>query len=355
MAGAKSGTVAAAVVPLVVIAGLFALIILVITPGAAAACGVGQGSRANPNAVPTEPVAGYSGEQLTNAAHIMNAAIDLKLDRPAQVLGVMTAMGESSLRILDHGDEAGPDSRGLFQQRDSWGSLADRMDPTKSATLFYQRLAAVEGWQALSPTIAIHRVQRNADPFHYERFQDAAEKVVSALSGQSGQCTTGDLRFPLSPGYNMTDDYGPRADTGVGASTWHPAVDLQHYPNPCGDPVYAVMAGTVTLSINSQVSIKHPDGFTVSYLHMRLQDTTVKAGDQVTPGQLIGAVGNEGQSTGCHLDLRVNVAGNTNPQIATLQLSQALGSPRPDFVNPEEFYKLFGLDLCPSETCARSY
>ena len=89
------------------------------------------------------------------------------------------------------------------------------------------------------------------------------------------------------------------------------------------------MSGTVVLAINSQVSIKHPDGFTISYLHMRLQDTTVKAGDQVTPGQQIGAVGNEGQSTGCHLDLRINVTGNTNPQIATLQLSQALGAPDP--------------------------
>lgn len=350
----KLGVAAAIGLPIAVVASLLMIILLVVAPGAAA-CGAGQGGRANPNAVPAEPVAGYSGEQLKNAAFIMNAAIDLGLDRQAQVLGVMTAMGESSLRVINYGDEAGPDSRGLFQQRDSWGSLADRLDPTKSATLFFNALKGVEGWQQLAPTLAIHKVQRNADPFHYEAYQDAAEKVVSALSGATGQCAGGDLRFPLSPGYNMTDDYGPRGDTGVGASTWHPAIDLQHYPNPCGDPVYAIQAGTVTLAMNSQVSIKHPDGYTISYLHMRLADTLVKAGDKVTPGQQIGAVGNEGQSTGCHLDLRINVAGNTNPAIASLKLSQALGAPRPDFVNPEEFYKLFGLELCPPDSCARRY
>ena len=149
MAASKRGTIAVALIPLAVIAGLFALVILVITPGAAAACGTGQGARANPDAVPSEPVAGYSGEQLKNAAYIMNAAIDMELDRPAQVLGVMTAMGESSLRVLDHGDVVGPDSRGLFQQRDNWGSLADRMDPTKSATLFFEALVTVKGWRDL--------------------------------------------------------------------------------------------------------------------------------------------------------------------------------------------------------------
>ena len=34
-----------------------------------------------------------------------------------QAIGVMTAMGEYSLQVLEYGDAAGPDSRGLFQQR----------------------------------------------------------------------------------------------------------------------------------------------------------------------------------------------------------------------------------------------
>ena len=58
------------------------------------------------------------------------------------MISVMVALGESGLRVLDYGDGPGPDSRGLFQQRDNgaWGSYADRMDPTTSATNFIKAL-----------------------------------------------------------------------------------------------------------------------------------------------------------------------------------------------------------------------
>src|SRR3712207_8538206 len=62
------------------------------------------------------------------------------------------------------GDAAGPDSRGLFQQRDNgaWGSYADRMDPTTSATNFFLALQEVPDWRALPPTIAAHRTDRKS-------------------------------------------------------------------------------------------------------------------------------------------------------------------------------------------------
>ncbi len=146
----------------------------------------GPAVRVDPASVPEGPVAGYTGEQLANAAAIVNAAADLGLDTCAQVVGVMTAMGESSLRVLDHGDAAGPDSRGLFQQRDNgaWGSYADRMDPATSAANFFLALQEVPGWRALPPTIAAHRTQRNADPYHYQRWWDDAVEVVGALAGR---------------------------------------------------------------------------------------------------------------------------------------------------------------------------
>src|SRR5690606_35040874 len=106
-------------------------------------------------------------------------------------------------------------------------------------------------------------------------------------------CGNGIIAFPLAAGYNMTDDYGPRIAPGPGASTWHPAVDLQLLPGPCDDPIYAVAAGTVTISANGQMSIKSPEGYTVSYLHMKLSSAKVAVGDTVTPGQEISAVGNE--------------------------------------------------------------
>ena len=155
-------------------------------PPSAECSAAGPGVRIEPADVPEGPVAGYGAEQLANAAAIVNAGEALGLDTCAQVIGVMTAMGESSLRVLDRGDAVGPDSRGLFQQRanGAWGSYADRMDPTTSATNFFLALQEVEGWWSLSPTIAAHRTQRNADPDHYARYWDAAVEVVSALAGR---------------------------------------------------------------------------------------------------------------------------------------------------------------------------
>ncbi len=184
-----TGARVAVVLAVVVLAVLGTLVVRQGTaePRPSAECAAaGPAVRVDPAAVPDGPVAGYAGEQLANAAAIVNAAHDLGLDTCAQVVGVMTAMGESSLRVLDRGDAVGPDSRGLFQQRDNgaWGSYADRMDPTTSATNFFRALEEVPDWRSLPPTIAAHRTQRNADPDHYERWWDDAVEVVSALAGR---------------------------------------------------------------------------------------------------------------------------------------------------------------------------
>jgi hypothetical protein len=126
-------------------------------------------------------VAGWSGEQLENAAVVMQAGRDLRLTERDVRIGVMTAMGESSLRVIDHGDDAGPDSRGLFQQRTGWGPYEVRMDAYGSAVLFYRALARLDGRDALAPTRVAHAVQINRDPDHYARWWDDAGAVVDAV------------------------------------------------------------------------------------------------------------------------------------------------------------------------------
>lgn len=141
---------------------------------------------------PTNPVTGdlpeqvgpYQGQEVVNAAYIIKAGQALDLDAQSITIGVMTAMGESGLVNLDHGDEAGPDSRGLFQQRDNgaWGSYEDRMNPTIASTNFFNALVQVPGYLELEPTIAAHRTQRNADPYHYRPYWGFAVEMVSVLT-----------------------------------------------------------------------------------------------------------------------------------------------------------------------------
>lgn len=130
-------------------------------------------------------VAGYTAEQVSNAAAIMNAGATLGLGVRDQTIGVMTALGESGLRVLDYGDKAGPDSRGLFQQRDNgaWGTYEDRMDPTRSATSFFTVLAKISGRDAMAPSAVAHKVQVNADPNHYTKYWTSAVQIVGALAG----------------------------------------------------------------------------------------------------------------------------------------------------------------------------
>ena len=381
----SNGAIAFLLVPVIFIAGLFAFLLLLgSSTSAAAACGgtTAAGSVDLVAAAAHAPIDGYSGDQLKNAAAIMNAAQTLGLTEQGQILGVMTAMGESGLRDLNYGDQAGPDSRGLFQQRDNgaWGSLSDRMDPTISGTNFFTALIKVTGWESLDPTIAAHKVQGNADPFYYTPYFPKAQNVVSGLSGGAvavgtatagttgatavtGGCGNGSIALPLARAFDMTSNFGPRTQPVEGASSWHPANDLQTRISgtssgasgySCGSPIYAVQPGTVTVAADYTVSIKEPAGYTISYLHMYRQDMLVKPGDSITQGQQIALVGRNGPSTGCHLDLRINADGSTDPAVTALPQSQTLGAPYTGFVDPEKFFALFGVSLCET-SCKRNY
>ena len=141
------------------------------------------GTKQVSNSLP-DKVGPYQGEQVTNAGYIIKAGQAMNLDAKSITIGVMTAMGESSLINIDRGDAVGPDSRGLFQQRDNgaWGTYADRMNPTAAATNFFKALIAVPGYLSLEPTIAAHRTQGNADPFHYAPFWPDAVLMVATLT-----------------------------------------------------------------------------------------------------------------------------------------------------------------------------
>lgn len=179
---------------LILVAGALtlAVILLVLVPIAASRAPL-ELCASEPDTFPGSGVEGWQGEQLENAAIIVQTASSQGFARDGQILGVMAAMGESSLHNIDYGDWetsgfTNPDgsrttSVGLFQQQEWWGSVEERMDPATSAGLFYARLAGLEGWQDMAPSYAIHRVQVNSDRDHYARFEEEASAIVDALSG----------------------------------------------------------------------------------------------------------------------------------------------------------------------------
>jgi hypothetical protein len=307
------------------------LFIVVILGGtsqdAVGACGPsGPGVSVDAGNLPVQQVGAYGPDQLANAAAIINAGRTLNLSVRDQTIGVMTAIGESSLLVLDRGDAVGPDSRGLFQQRDNgaWGSYADRMDPTISATNFFRVLATVVGRDAMAPTLVAHRVQRNANPEHYARYWDPAVQIVQALAGTStglvpgagAQTCTGiaPVTGPVSatgwarPGAGpLTSGFGMRLHPILGVHRLHAGID---FGGGCDKPILSAGTGVVaqiyhTSTGGHTIVIDHGGGVTTRYLHMYPQGVIARVGQPVTGGTQIGRIGSAGTSTSCHLHFEV--------------------------------------------------
>lgn len=325
-------------VPVLVLAGVFSFLLL--ATAADANCNL-TGDRASSvtidvGSVPDTTISGYGREQLVNAAYVIQAGKALNLTVRDQTIGVMTAMGESGLRVLDYGDAVGPDSRGLFQQRDNgaWGSLADRMDPFTSSTNFFKKLATLADRDSLAPTIAANRVQVNSDPYYYEKYWDAAVAVVEGLTGvktglgegaggrvcsaaPAGAGVVNSKGWASPGGGTISSRYGWRTDPFTGQQAFTYGLDLAA---GCGSPIYAINSGVIVgqgfdSQGNGYIKIDHGGGIVSRYLHMYADGMYVRAGDRVVAGQQIAAVGSSGRSTGCHLHLETLVNGeNVDPE-----------------------------------------
>ncbi|MEU9104647.1 hypothetical protein AB0D54_09800 [Streptomyces xanthophaeus] len=123
-------------------------------------------------------------EQAANAATIAAVGISKGLPDRAVTIALATAMQESALRNLDHGDR---DSLGLFQQRPSqgWGTPEQITDPVYSAAIFYDHLVDVPGYSRLPLTVAAQKVQRSGYPQAYAKHEPDAT-VLTAAFGEGG-------------------------------------------------------------------------------------------------------------------------------------------------------------------------
>ncbi|MEU6311106.1 hypothetical protein [Streptomyces sp. NPDC047014] len=123
-----------------------------------------------------------SPEQAANAATIAAVGVAKGLPDRAVTIALATAMQESALRNLDHGDR---DSLGLFQQRPSmgWGTPAQITDPVYSAAIFYDHLVDVPGYSRLPLTVAAQKVQRSGYPQAYAKHEPDATVLTAAFAG----------------------------------------------------------------------------------------------------------------------------------------------------------------------------
>ncbi|QNP70391.1 heavy metal transporter [Streptomyces roseirectus] len=131
----------------------------------------------------------FTPEQAVNAATIAAVGTNRGMPERAVTIALATALQESGLRNLAHGDR---DSLGLFQQRPSqgWGTEAQVQDPSYAANRFYEHLAKVRGYADLPLTVAAQRVQRSGYPDAYAKHEPDATVLAAALTGRSAATLT---------------------------------------------------------------------------------------------------------------------------------------------------------------------
>lgn len=129
----------------------------------------------------------------------------------------------------------------------------------------------------------------------------AGPGTVGALRGPLPRCPIS-LAWPLQAA--VGDRFGPRGNR------FHPGIDL---PAPRGTPVAAAAPGRVvfaafhTAGYGNLVEVAHSSGVVTLYAH--LSAISVRVGQVVGTGSLVGRVGSTGESTGPHLHFEVRVRG----------------------------------------------
>jgi hypothetical protein len=207
-------------------------------------------------------------DQAVYASLITAVAVQRGLPPRAASIALATAMQESKLRNIDHGDKAGPDSRGLFQQRPSqgWGTEAQIMDPYYAANAFYDALVKIPGYESLEITDAAQRVQRSAYPSAYAQHEEMGRTFASGLTGQTPEAVQCTLRAAGAGG----DTAALSAELGQAYGPLGRAVE--------GDTLVVEADGSQAWSV-AQWAVANAKGFEVTQVEVAGRSWTRGAGD----------------------------------------------------------------------------
>lgn len=143
----------------------------------------------------------------------------------------------------------------------------------------------------------------------------ALEKAVAAdkakLEEQNRIKYDGGMFQMPCPGYTrISEQYGNRIHPILGTKQFHNGVD---FAAPSGSSILAayngkVVAASYNSSMGNYVMIDHGDGLYTIYMHA--SKLYVSAGQTVSKGTQIAAVGSTGRSTGPHLHFSVRLNGS---------------------------------------------
>lgn len=142
-------------------------------------------------------------------------------------------------------------------------------------------------------------VDQRSDDLAYVEFKLLEKRVKDRLLPTT---------LPVKDAY-LGSPFGHRSDPIAGARAMHEGIDFNA---ETGTPVVAAADGVILSAayhpdFGNVIDIDHGDGLVSRYAHLSRMD--IKPPALVKRGQLIGAVGNTGRSTGSHLHFEVRMQG----------------------------------------------
>lgn len=184
------------------------------------------------------------------------------------------------------------------------------------------------------------QVKTDGGPIVYPANNDYGAFVVYAslanLSLVCGGAGSGTFVWPEARSTAVTSCFGPRVHPVTGDQRMHYGIDMAGGE---GTPILAAAAGEVTFAGSvggygpNYVAIRHNNGFSTGYGHMKSKSVSV--GDRVNQGQQIGTEGNEGIGTGSHLhfnvlpgDYKGTDKDNVNPLQNGLTIPEGTANPK---------------------------
>ena len=157
------------------------------------------------------------------------------------------------------------------------------------------------------------KLDGNAGPFERQLYRiNISRAQVDKLSRTLSLVP---YRKPVVGEVEFTSGFGVRSDPFLGRPAMHTGLDFRA---ATGDPIRATANGKVVSAAYAggygrMVEIDHGNGLATRYGHM--SEIHVKVGDVIKIGQVIGAVGSTGRSTGPHLHYETRIDGEAvDPQ-----------------------------------------
>jgi hypothetical protein len=271
----------------------------------------------------------------------------------AAEIAVATSIVETIL--MNHTEKVDHDSLGIFQQRDTWGTDAQRIRPDWATARFFEKMITVPMWDVTDQGTVAQTVQVSAFPAEYTKRMPEAKAIVATLWNVSpalevpADSTGYWTRSILGAGTTTSDGQGAVSTASVtcvqatgmwvapytilptapviydwyGNRTWAPELKNHSgidFSMPAGRPIFAVSSGTVLLvgsnagyGCGYYIQIQH-EGSVMRYCHFE-SVSPLKVGDTVVAGQEVGKSGTTGKSTGTHLHFDISVDGKTTDPV----------------------------------------